>query len=172
MGLLHSGSLEVFQDHLFEALSRRITGFTFGHFIDQFVDDRVEFDLDALALGGLGGGAVGVYNVATVPDHRRGGYGEAVMRHALEQARAVAKEAVTDFLNRLQAVGEAWARDGQEGPATVGVFLDGENAWEHYPESGREFLDRLWGALEASPATRTVTTTAAGRSTGMTDVAK
>jgi ribosomal protein S18 acetylase RimI-like enzyme len=35
----------------------------------------------------LGGGAVGVYNVATLPDHRRHGYGEAVMRHALEQAR-------------------------------------------------------------------------------------
>ena len=40
-------------------------------------------------------------------------------------ARAVAGEAVADFLGRLQAVGEAWARDGQAGPATVGVFLDG-----------------------------------------------
>lgn len=35
----------------------------------------------------IGGGVVGVYNVATMPDHRRGGYGEAVMRHALERAR-------------------------------------------------------------------------------------
>jgi GNAT superfamily N-acetyltransferase len=35
----------------------------------------------------IGGGVVGVYNVATMPDHRRAGYGEAVMRHALEQAR-------------------------------------------------------------------------------------
>ena len=35
----------------------------------------------------LGGGAVGVYNVATLPGHRRQGDGEAVMRHALEQAR-------------------------------------------------------------------------------------
>jgi ribosomal protein S18 acetylase RimI-like enzyme len=34
-----------------------------------------------------GGGAVGVYNVATLPEHRRRGYGEAVMRHALEEAR-------------------------------------------------------------------------------------
>jgi ribosomal protein S18 acetylase RimI-like enzyme len=30
---------------------------------------------------------VGVYNVATMPGHRRAGYGEAVMRHALEQSR-------------------------------------------------------------------------------------
>jgi ribosomal protein S18 acetylase RimI-like enzyme len=35
----------------------------------------------------VGGGVVGVYNVATMPGRRQGGYGEAVMRHALEQAR-------------------------------------------------------------------------------------
>lgn len=34
-----------------------------------------------------GGGVVGVYNVATVPAYQRRGYGEAVMRYALEQAR-------------------------------------------------------------------------------------
>lgn len=33
------------------------------------------------------GGVVGVYNVATLPAHRRLGYGEAVVRHAIEQAR-------------------------------------------------------------------------------------
>ena len=35
----------------------------------------------------IGGEAAGVYNVATMPDRRRCGYGEAVMRYALEQAR-------------------------------------------------------------------------------------
>jgi GNAT superfamily N-acetyltransferase len=35
----------------------------------------------------LGGGAIGVYNVATVPAHQRQGYGEAVMRYAVDQAR-------------------------------------------------------------------------------------
>ena len=39
----------------------------------------------------------------------------------------------------------------------MGVFLDGENAWEHYPQSGHEFLDRLYGALAASDAVETVT---------------
>jgi GNAT superfamily N-acetyltransferase len=34
----------------------------------------------------MGGGAMGVYNVATVPGHRCRGYGEAVMRHALADA--------------------------------------------------------------------------------------
>jgi ribosomal protein S18 acetylase RimI-like enzyme len=35
----------------------------------------------------MGGGAVGVYNVATMPGYQRKGYGEAVMRHAVGDAR-------------------------------------------------------------------------------------
>ena len=35
----------------------------------------------------MGGGAIGVYNVATLPEHQRRGYGEAVMRHAVAEAR-------------------------------------------------------------------------------------
>jgi ribosomal protein S18 acetylase RimI-like enzyme len=34
----------------------------------------------------LAGGAVGVYGVATLPAHRRKGYGEAIVRHAIEEA--------------------------------------------------------------------------------------
>jgi ribosomal protein S18 acetylase RimI-like enzyme len=34
----------------------------------------------------IGGGVTGVYNVATLPAHQRRGYGEAVMRYALEDA--------------------------------------------------------------------------------------
>jgi ribosomal protein S18 acetylase RimI-like enzyme len=35
----------------------------------------------------MGGGAVGVYNVATIPEQQRRGYGEAVMRHAVAEAQ-------------------------------------------------------------------------------------
>jgi len=35
----------------------------------------------------IGSGAAGLYNVATIPGYQRRGYGEAVMRHALEAAR-------------------------------------------------------------------------------------
>ena len=35
----------------------------------------------------VGGGVVGVYNVATLPGHQKRGYGEAVMRHALAEVR-------------------------------------------------------------------------------------
>jgi GNAT superfamily N-acetyltransferase len=35
----------------------------------------------------MGGDAIGVYNVATIPTHQRRGFGEAVMRHAIDCAR-------------------------------------------------------------------------------------
>jgi len=35
----------------------------------------------------VGGGAIGVYNVATLPGDQRHGFGEALMRHALAEAR-------------------------------------------------------------------------------------
>ena len=43
----------------------------------------------------VGGGAIGVYNVATLPGSQRRGFGEAVMRHALAEAR---KRHVTERL--------------------------------------------------------------------------
>jgi alpha-amylase/alpha-mannosidase (GH57 family) len=37
------------------------------------------------------------------------------------------------------------------------IILDGENAWEYYPESGREFLRRFYAALESTPGIEAVT---------------
>jgi hypothetical protein len=39
----------------------------------------------------------------------------------------------------------------------VPVILDGENAWEHYPENGAAFLSRLYSQLAETPELRTVT---------------
>ena len=41
--------------------------------------------------------------------------------------------------------------------AMVPVILDGENAWEYYPRSGREFLRRFYDALEKESGTEAVT---------------
>jgi alpha-amylase/alpha-mannosidase (GH57 family) len=39
----------------------------------------------------------------------------------------------------------------------VGIVLDGENAWEHYPYNGFYFFDDLYTLLEQHPAIRTTT---------------
>ena len=41
--------------------------------------------------------------------------------------------------------------------AMVPVILDGENAWEYYPRSGREFLRRFYDALEKESGIEAVT---------------
>jgi hypothetical protein len=78
-------------------------------------------------------------------------------------AKVPAREAAADFVANVQTAGGAWAEARLPGAATVGVFLDGENAWEHYPSSGHAFLDRLYGALEASDRVETVTMSEATR---------
>ena len=76
-------------------------------------------------------------------------------------ARTAAGDAAADFISHLEAIGGAWRDDGQSGPATVGVFLDGENPWEHFQGSGRDFLEALYRRLETSSDVRTVTLTEA-----------
>ena len=41
--------------------------------------------------------------------------------------------------------------------AVVSIILDGENAWEYYPKSGREFLRRFYDALQSDPEIEAVT---------------
>jgi len=69
----------------------------------------------------IGGGAVGVYNVATLPAHRRGGYGEAIMRHALEQARLEHGLSRTILQSTPQGF-ELYQRMGYRTVTSVAVF--------------------------------------------------
>ena len=39
----------------------------------------------------------------------------------------------------------------------VPIILDGENAWEYYPQSGREFLRRVYDAIQRDPGMEAVT---------------
>jgi alpha-amylase/alpha-mannosidase (GH57 family) len=41
--------------------------------------------------------------------------------------------------------------------AFVPIILDGENAWEYYPKSGREFLRRFYEGLQHTPGLESVT---------------
>ncbi len=41
--------------------------------------------------------------------------------------------------------------------AVISIILDGENAWEYYPQSGREFLRRFYDGLQRDPQIEAVT---------------
>jgi hypothetical protein len=41
--------------------------------------------------------------------------------------------------------------------AVVSIILDGENAWEYYPQSGREFLRRFYDRLQHEPGVEALT---------------
>ncbi|MBZ5638191.1 MAG: glycoside hydrolase [Acidobacteriia bacterium] len=65
-----------------------------------------------------------------------------------------AATAVEDFIRRLHHLRAALPPE--EGPYTVSVILDGENAWEYYPDNGQVFLDSLYAALESDPGVVTL----------------
>jgi alpha-amylase/alpha-mannosidase (GH57 family) len=56
-----------------------------------------------------------------------------------------AETAVEDFIRRIKLSCKPVVESGKT--AIVPIILDGENAWEYYPESGREFLSRLYEAI-------------------------
>jgi alpha-amylase/alpha-mannosidase (GH57 family) len=60
-----------------------------------------------------------------------------------------ASEAAGDFIRRVKESAEPVLATGRD--AVVPVILDGENAWECYPQSGREFLRRLYDTIQADP---------------------
>jgi len=72
-------------------------------------------------------------------------------------AKIPARDAAADFVGNVLTCGAAWSHAGLQGAATVGVFLDGENAWEYYPRSGRDFLEELYRGIEGAPNLETVT---------------
>jgi alpha-amylase/alpha-mannosidase (GH57 family) len=59
-----------------------------------------------------------------------------------------ADDAVANFLSHLENLTNGCAdTDG----AVVSIILDGENAWEHYPENGYYFLEALYRGLAEHP---------------------
>ena len=65
--------------------------------------------------------------------------------------------AAQDFMNRLQDIKDRLDEQGAEGPHIVSVILDGENAWENYPNDGIDFLRALYGQLADSDFVTTIT---------------
>ncbi|HZE22513.1 MAG TPA: glycoside hydrolase family 57 protein, partial [Blattabacteriaceae bacterium] len=66
-----------------------------------------------------------------------------------------AKEAADDFIHRVKQAAEPVLAKGKT--AVVPIILDGENAWEFYPQSGREFLRRLYDGIQKDPSIEALT---------------
>ena len=66
-----------------------------------------------------------------------------------------AGKAASHFLSKIRDNCRSILASGRD--ALVPVILDGENCWEYYPESGREFLRQLYQGIEDDPGMQALT---------------
>ncbi len=66
-----------------------------------------------------------------------------------------AKEAANHFIQNMKESAQRALAKRKD--AVVSIILDGENAWETYPRSGREFLRRLYDGVRRDPALEPLT---------------
>ncbi|MGO9123483.1 MAG: glycoside hydrolase [Terriglobales bacterium] len=64
-------------------------------------------------------------------------------------------EAAGHLMQNIKQAAQPVLEKGKD--AIVSIILDGENAWEYYPRSGREFLRRFYDALQHEPGVEAVT---------------
>jgi alpha-amylase/alpha-mannosidase (GH57 family) len=76
------------------------------------------------------------------------------------------KEAAENFIHRIRESTEPLISQGRD--AVVPVILDGENAWEYYPQSGREFLRRLYDGFQRDERIQAMSVAEAIRAEGGT----
>lgn len=62
-----------------------------------------------------------------------------------------ADDAVANFIQHLENVVEKAQNLGTANEKVVSIILDGENAWEYYPENGYHFLNTLYEKLSTHP---------------------
>ncbi len=63
-------------------------------------------------------------------------------------------DAVGDLIWKLERARERLPEEGA--PYLASIILDGENAWENYPNNGNDFLRYLYGKLQDDPRFETV----------------
>ncbi|MBV9573411.1 MAG: hypothetical protein JOY93_05110, partial [Acidobacteriales bacterium] len=66
-----------------------------------------------------------------------------------------ALDAASHLLHSIRHAAEPVLAQGRD--AVVSIILDGENAWEYFPCSGREFLRRFYEGLQRDPGVEAVT---------------
>ncbi|HEY7994351.1 MAG: glycoside hydrolase [Candidatus Eremiobacterales bacterium] len=65
-----------------------------------------------------------------------------------------ADDAIANFVGELEGIARSTA---EHDAPIVSIILDGENAWEHYPENGFYFLSGLYRALSSHASLRLTT---------------
>ncbi|PYX09329.1 MAG: glycoside hydrolase [Acidobacteria bacterium] len=65
------------------------------------------------------------------------------------------QDAAKHLMHNIKQAAQPIVNQGRD--AVVPIILDGENAWEYYPKSGREFLRRFYDALQNDPSIEAVT---------------
>ena len=70
-----------------------------------------------------------------------------------------ANDAAQHLIGNIQRAAQPVLDRGQD--AVLSIILDGENAWEYYPRSGRDFLRRFYEKLQTTPGLEAVTTSEA-----------
>ncbi|HWY56371.1 MAG TPA: glycoside hydrolase family 57 protein [Terriglobales bacterium] len=66
-----------------------------------------------------------------------------------------AQDAANHLIHNIKQAAQPLLNQGRD--AVVSIILDGENAWEYYPRSGREFLRRFYDKLQSEPGIEAVT---------------
>jgi hypothetical protein len=64
-------------------------------------------------------------------------------------------DAARHLIDNIKEAARPMREKGRD--AVVSIILDGENAWEYYPKSGREFLRRFYDGLQREPGLEAVT---------------
>jgi alpha-amylase/alpha-mannosidase (GH57 family) len=65
------------------------------------------------------------------------------------------QDAANHLMHNVQQAAQPVLAQGDD--AVVSIILDGENAWEYFPQSGREFLRRFYDRLQNEPGVEAVT---------------
>jgi len=74
-----------------------------------------------------------------------------------EYSKTPGKEAARNLVQRLENIRTELKAENAVGPHIVSIILDGENAWEYYPNDGKEFLNSLYQDLADSQTLKTIT---------------
>jgi len=67
------------------------------------------------------------------------------------------EQAAADLMQRLENIRQELIKENASGAHIVSIVLDGENAWEYYPNDGKEFLHAMYRMLSESETIKTVT---------------